>query len=239
LVIAFGSWFRSKLVLPFTLQTDKLKQDLRDICRIGMPTIFEQAVMQIGFIGFLWVIANYGTAAYAAYGTGVTLLSVSMVLGVGFSMAGSILVGQHLGAKDIAGARKAGWMAAKQSIIVMTVLGALAAYFAQELSDWLVGEGEVADKTALFLYVLCAAQPFLALDFALGGALRGAGDTRFPLVAAICGLVFFRFGLAMILLYFEADLVWVYATLIADYVMKNILYIKRFNSNRWEKKIIN
>ena len=239
LLVAFGSWFSGRLVLPFLLQADKLKRDLRDICRIGLPTILEQAIMQIGFIGFLWVIANYGTAAYAAYGTGVTLLSVSMVIGLGVSMAGSILVGQHLGAKDIAGARKAGWMAAKQSVIVMTILGAVAAYFAQELSEWLVGEGEVADKTALFLYVLCAAQPFLALDFALGGALRGAGDTRFPLIAAICGLVFFRFGLAMILLHFEADLVWVYATLIADYIMKNILYIKRFNSSRWEKKIAN
>jgi len=65
-----------------------------------------------------------------------------------------------------------------------------------------VGEGEVADKTALFLDVLCADQPLLALDFALGGALRGAGDTSFPLVAAICGLVLFSFGLAMLLLYF-------------------------------------
>jgi hypothetical protein len=51
----------------------------------------------------------YGTEAFAAYNIGVNLLMVCMTVGFGFSIAGSTLVGQHLGANDHAAATRSGW----------------------------------------------------------------------------------------------------------------------------------
>ncbi len=42
----------------------------------------------------------YGTQAFAAYNIGVNMLNICMVAGFGFSIAGSTLVGQALGADD-------------------------------------------------------------------------------------------------------------------------------------------
>jgi Na+-driven multidrug efflux pump len=156
-----------------------------------------------------------------------------MVIGFGFSIAGSILVGQRLGAGDIEGARKTLWRAAQQTVIVLSLLGFLFAPFAHDLSLWLVKDPEVADLTTTFIYILCITQPFIALDMALGGALRGAGDTRFPLYSTLVGLIGMRFGVALLFLWLDLSVVWVYATIIGDYLIKNWLMIRRINSDEW------
>jgi Na+-driven multidrug efflux pump len=76
--------------------------------------------------------------------------------------------------------------------------------------------------------------PLLAVEFAIGGALRGAGDTRFPLVTTVLGLLVMRCGLAAIAAYLGAPVVWVYAALVGDYVLKSIMLIWRFRQGRWK-----
>ncbi|WP_101757777.1 MATE family efflux transporter [Oceanicoccus sp. KOV_DT_Chl] len=239
-LVAFWYWQQQRLPLkPTHINSAQRKLQMQQLWKLGYPAAMEQGVMQIGFIGFLWVVGHYGTAAYAAYGTGVTLLSLSMVIGFGFSIAGSILVGQQLGANNIEGAKAAGWRAMWQSIIILVVLSLIMASFASPLAHWLVHDEEVAGYTVLFIYVFCLAQPFIAIDMALGGALRGAGDTRFPLYAAIAGLIIIRFGLAIIFMWLEFSVVWIYGAVIGDYVVKNILFIWRFKSGHWIKHLPN
>ena len=83
---------------------------LRALLDIGYPAALEQGVFQLGFFIFLMLIGNaYGTEAFAAYNIGVNILAVCMTVGFGFSIAGSTLVGQHLGAKDPEAASRSGW----------------------------------------------------------------------------------------------------------------------------------
>ena len=76
--------------------------------------------------------------------------------------------------------------------------------------------------------------PLMAIEFAIGGALRGAGDTRFPLVATILGLLVMRCGLAAIATYMGLPVVYVYAALVGDYVLKGALLIWRFRRGKWK-----
>ena len=77
----------------------------------------------------------------------------------------------------------------------------------------------------------------MALEFSLGSTLRGAGDTRSPLVITIIGLLLIRVPLAFLLYYLEMPVQWIFATLIADYVVKGILLIMRYRSKRWMKAL--
>ena len=53
-------------------------------------------------------------------------------------------------------------------------------YYAEGLAKYFIGSGALTiDYTVQFIYVLGAMMPLLAVEFAIGGALRGAGDTRF------------------------------------------------------------
>ena len=74
----------------------------------------------------------------------------------------------------------------------------------------------------------------MAIEFAIGGALRGAGDTRFPLLATIAGLIGMRCGLAALATYLGLPVLWVYAALVGDYMLKGIMLIWRFHSGRWK-----
>ena len=87
----------------------------------------------------------------------------------------------------------------------------------------------------IFIYILGAAQPLMAIEFTLGGALRGAGDTRFPLFAMLAGLLVFRLGGAEFLakpLFGSVIAVW--SCLLADYAVKAALLVWRFRSGRWQ-----
>ena len=212
------------------------KARLRQLLDIGYPAALEQGVFQLGFFIFLIVIGkNYGTEAFAAYNIGVNILAVCMTIGFGFSIAGSTLVGQYLGAKDFEGAARSGWRSLWLAVVSMGSVGLLVVSFAQELAEYFIGDGALTIVyTVQFIYVLGAMMPLLAVEFALGGSLRGAGDTRFPLITTVLGLLVMRCGLAAIAAYLGAPVIWVYAALIGDYVLKSIMLIWRFRQGRWK-----
>jgi Na+-driven multidrug efflux pump len=73
----------------------------------------------------------------------------------------------------------------------------------------------------------------MAVEFTLGGALRGAGDTRFPLVTTLTGLVLVRTGIAALMAWLELPVEYVFAALIGDYIVKAAMLSWRFRSGRW------
>jgi Na+-driven multidrug efflux pump len=73
----------------------------------------------------------------------------------------------------------------------------------------------------------------MAVEFTLAGALRGAGDTRFPLISVTCGLFGARIALAALFAALGLRVEWVFAALIADYIVKATLLTWRFRSGRW------
>lgn len=207
--------------------------DALTLWRLGYPAALEQGVRQLSVLAFLWVVAHYGSAPYAAYGAGVTLLALSLVIGYGFSVATAVLVGQSLGAGETARAKgvlRAGLITAVGS---MSALGLLLGLFAGELAGWLVGAGAVADHTTTFIHLFAWAQPLIAADFVLAGALQGSGDTRWPLYSSLLGPLLVRFGLAALLLHWQAPIEWIYATMLVDYVAKVGLLAWRVGSGRW------
>ena len=107
--------------------------------------------------------------------------------------------------------------------------------FARELATFFLGDEQLTiDYTVQFTYLMGAIMPLLAIDFAIGGALRGAGDTRFPLMTTILGLIVMRCGLAALATYLGLPVFWVYAALVGDYLLKGIMLVWRFSSGRWK-----
>jgi putative MATE family efflux protein len=238
-VVLVAMWMRGRLLLRRSGGVAEAFAGgrLRRIVDIGYPAGIEQVVWQGGFVAFLWIVSLYGTGAYAAYGIGVSLLSFSFVIGFGFSIAASTLVGQSLGARDPAGATRAGWRAMRLSMAAMTAFGLAIVLAARPLARLMIDDDEVVDLTVTFIYVLGSVQPLMALEAALGGSLRGAGDTRFPLFAVFSGLMGARVPLAALFAFRGWAVEWIYAALIADYVVKAVLLTARFRSGRWQRAV--
>ena len=231
LLIVF--WLSNQLKVKYSSIFHFDIQRVKAIFEVGLPAALEQVIFQIGITAFLILVAFYGTEAYAAYGIGVQILSFSIVIGFGFSIAGATLVGQHLGAKDEEQAKRAGWGAMRLSMLSMTFFGILIVIFAEPLARYMIDNDEVVRLTVIFIWLLGSMQPLMAIEFSLGGALRGAGDTKTPLVITLTCLLFIRVFLAVIFFLLDARVEVIFSTLVADYVVKGFLYVARFRSDRW------
>jgi putative MATE family efflux protein len=227
-------WVRGRLVVGTGPAGALRWERVQRLVRIGYPAALEQMAWQGGFIAFLWIIALYGTAAYAAYGIGVNILSFSFVVGFGFSIAASTLVGQHLGARDPEGAARRGWRAMRLSIAVMLLFGMLIVAFARPIASFLIDDPEVIRLTVAFIYMLGSVQALMAIEFSLAGALRGAGDTHFPFLTVLVGLFGVRVALAACYVGLGLSAEWVFSAVIADYIVKATMLTMRFRGERWK-----
>lgn len=228
-------WLANKLVVPLGKAGSFTKERLRQLITISYPAGIESFVFQFGMLSFFWIVAMYGTEEVAAYNIGVNILMLSFILGNGFSVAAATLSGQFLGASNPVAAYKSGYQAAGMTMLAMSLSGLLLAFFAEPIAWFFIQDEEVVKFAVIFVWIFAMAQPFMALEFSLGSTLRGAGDTRSPLVITIIGLLVIRVPIAFLLYYLEMPVQWIFATLIIDYFVKGILLITRYRSKRWMK----
>ena len=125
------------------------------------------------------------------------------------------------------------------SIFSMVLFGIVIAIFSEDIARYLIDDDEVVRLTVVFIYIMALVQPLMAIEFTLGGCLRGAGDTRFPLVATMVGLCGIRVGLAGLFVLLEFSVEWIYAALIGDYIVKAIMLVNRFRSAKWQQVFSN
>jgi putative MATE family efflux protein len=206
----------------------------RRILRIGYPAALEGLLWHAGLFGFMRIMSAFGTAEFTAYQIGAQVLALSFLPGSGFAMAASTLVGQHLGNHQPDRAAASGWHSLWLSIGAMTVLGAILMATAEPVARWFIDNDEVVALTVDFIWIMGVAQPLMAVEFTLGGALRGAGDTRYPLLVIFIGLFLCRLAPATLLAYwFGAPIQWIWCALILDYGVKAVLLIRRFRRGYW------
>lgn len=236
-VLALASLLRRTSALRLRRATAAINVGIaRRIFAVGSPTGVEQLLMQIGFLLYLGIAAHYGTSAVAAYFIGVRILALSFLPGFGFGAAASTIVGQQLGARLPDNARRSGWEANRLAMVLMSGAGLLIFLLARQIAGVFIDDPQVVEDAVLFIHVLAAAQPLMAADSTLGGALRGAGDTRFPLLTVIVGFYGARLGCAWFAAtILHAALVWVWAALLGDYVLRAVLKAWRFHSGRWQR----
>ena len=235
--IGFGLLVRGRLRLHVTV-ADLWPQRhvLGRLARIGVPTGVEQLAMQIGFLVYLVFASHYGTAAVAAYFIGVRILALSFLPGIGFATAASALVGQSLGAGDPRRAEDAGRSATRMAVLMMSSMGLVLIALATPIARLFVDDAAVIEDTRWFIYMLALCQPLMAVDYALGGALRGAGDTRFPLAALFAGLYGVRLAFAWLVTHvLQLGTPWLWAALIGDYAMRAALKAWRFRGRAWQR----
>jgi Na+-driven multidrug efflux pump len=97
-------------------------------------------------------------------------------------------------------------------------------------------QGEIALRTAALLRIVAMALPALAINMVLTGALRGAGDTRWPLAFSLVGMLAVRIPLAY---WLTQSLDWGVAgawyAMAADIYVRCLLVVGRFLQGGWKR----
>src|SRR5262245_1991113 len=227
---------RGRLVLRLHVRPYRLRADVvRRVLAIGVPAAVEHLLMQIGFFVYIVFAAHYGTAPVAAYFIGARILSLSFLPGFGFGAAAATMVGQSLGARCPDDAERSARAAVRLSFAMMTAAGIVIFAAARPIARLFVDDEAVVADAFSFIRVLAAAQPLMAVDFTLGGALRGAGDTRYPLVTVLLGFYVCRLGVAYLVTFsLGLGVVWLWLAVLGDYAARATLKGRRFRSGAWK-----
>ncbi len=204
------------------------------LLRIAGPAIGERFLLNVAIMSYFAVLATYGSEAIAAYTVGARILSFSWIPGIGFSAAAATLVGHAVGAREAEAARNAGWHSARLALWVSISLGVGFAVFRAPLGALFSSDPVVLATLDSFMLVLALAQPLLGIHFTLGGALRGAGDTVSPLLAAAVGNWLLRVPLAVCFgSWLQLNLVWLWFALVADHALRALWMVGAFRRERW------
>ena len=153
----------------------------------------------LALLAYFRVLSGYGGGDRAT--TSGCACWPSLDSGTGFGTAASTLVGQALGARNPDAATRAGWRATGLSLGVAAALGAICLIAPARIAGLFTHDAALVAELVPFLVCLALAQPSLQTHFALGGALRGAGDTWTPFVAATVGNWALRVPLAFLFAY--------------------------------------
>jgi MATE family multidrug resistance protein len=177
-------WVESKRLLP--QWTGAVHIDLRRVTallKLGAPAA-TQILLEIGaFAAATALVARLGPVPLSGHEIALNCAALTFMVPLGISSAAAVRVGQQLGRRDSAGARRAGWSAIVLGAGFMTCSGlvfvSIPTWIARLFSPDLV----VIRTGARLLLVAAAFQLFDGLQTVATGALRGAGDTKTPMLA--------------------------------------------------------
>ena len=158
--------------------------------------------------------------------------------GFGVAVAVSAVVGQFLGAGRPDRAERGLREGARMALLLMSTIGAVFLLFPRPMVGLFLPGPEgasAAQVAALCLMIAALEQPFMALAMTFAGGLRGAGDTRSPVLVAAIGVWGVRVPLAWALA-FPAGLgltgIWI--TMIADWAVRSALFAVILRRGRWK-----
>jgi putative MATE family efflux protein len=173
---------------------------IRRAFKLGYPASIEQSARGLGMTVMTFLITSFGTVITASYGVGVNVINFVVIPAMGFSMATSTLVGQNIGAGNIARAEQVARLAAVIAFVTLSVVGLLCLLFAAQLVAFFVpGDGDVIREGAVFIRTIAWSFGFVGVQFALMGVLRASGSTFAAMVISLVSQWVINFPLAFIL----------------------------------------
>lgn len=159
---------------------------LSQMLRIGVPASVEQSARAVGFGLMTSLVAGFGTQAVAAYGVGSNILQFVVIPAVSLSMATATLAGQSIGARDTERAAGIGRASALVTTGALTVAGIVLLVFAPLfVSVFLSADHATEAIAAEFVRILALSFPFIGVQMACFGVLRGAGSATATMVLTI------------------------------------------------------
>jgi putative MATE family efflux protein len=202
------------------------------VLRVGIPSAAELVVFQLGVLTFNRVVIGLGPVTYAANVTINTVDSVGTLPGFGFSVAATALVGQALGARDTELAERSVWASLRPAVLVMLVVGIFEAVIPRLLLGVFVADPPVLNAGDIAMRLSLLLMPASACSFVFNGALRGAGDTRFPVLVRAAGTWGLRLPIAALLIPIWG-LPGARLAMGLDFWTQGGLSFWRFRSGRW------
>ena len=160
---------------------------IRRLVTLGFPAA-AQITLEVGVFAAVTALAGkLDPVSSASHQIALNLASVAFMVPLGLASSGAVRVGHAIGARDPHRASRAGWTALAASAAIMTMIGAMFYLLPIPLLRAFTSDGRVIEIGVALLAIAAAFQLFDGTQAVATGVLRGAGDTRTPMITNVIG----------------------------------------------------
>ena len=208
--------------------------------RFGLPSGIEFTLVMMSWTIFSTVAGRLGLVEMNATAIATQMFSISFMPMIGVGIAISTLVGQRLGQNKPDLAEKTTHSAYFLTFTYMTIVSILLVV----IPDFFMlpfeakanpQEFALLKPIAANLFIFVAIHNiFVAGSMTYSSAIKGAGDTKFVMVASVCiewGTVAIP---AMLILRFIPNIYYVWTTIMVFALASNIVFFTRFRRGKWK-----
>lgn len=206
------------------------------IAKIGAPIAVNGFLFSLSYMILTRLITDFGPESLAALGLGHRIEGLSYYVAVGFSVAASTLVGQHLGANKPERAEQAVWLTILYISIFLVFISFIFFFFGHYIIRFFVDDPVVIKEGALYLKIIALFEVFLGFEIVLEGAFGGAGNSLPPMLIS-APLTWARIPLSLFLAHYlglGSKGIWLSISLTT--ALKGVVLALWFRRGRWKTK---
>ncbi len=214
----------------------KLDKELdKKLITIGLPSGFENLLRNLSAFIVIKMIGIYGTAAVAAMGIGNRLMGLIFMPLLGFSMGGSTIVGQNLGAKDVERADKTAKTAAKICVGIVGVCSIFALLFPAEIMKIFVDDRNVIEIGIPMIRIIMPGMIALGVLFGLGTVFSGSGYNIPFLVSSLISRWIVQVPLLLLVVYvFRLPIEMIWISFVVAEIVEMIIVVMFYIKGKWK-----
>jgi putative MATE family efflux protein len=155
---------------------------LKPLLFLSLPIVVTNLLQTAYNLADTFWLGQYSTDALAAISFAFPMVFLLISLGMGLSVAGSVLVAQHTGADERPKAEYAASQTVTFAFIGSALLGAVAYPFVRPFLAFLGASPGVLPGATAYMQVVALGLPFMFGFFVFISLMRGAGDTITPML---------------------------------------------------------
>ncbi len=206
---------------------------IRSLLSVAAPLMIRR-VVRAGFrFPLLAIVAVFGPLVVAAFEIGRRVRNLMNALTWGFSIAGSSLVGRHLGAENPAEAKATSLDILRLSAVSYFAVAALVILLAPWIARVFVSDPETIDLAIPFIRVGALATIGMGMDGSATGVLRGGGDTTWTFYATAAGMYLVALPLGIASVATGVGVLALYTALVAETVVPALIMLRRYAQGVW------
>lgn len=172
------------------------RAQLSRFAAVGLPIGFAWGFENLAWLLFCVYASTQDPAALAANMIVFQIIQFSFLPAAAVSVVGTTLVGQYLGARRMDLAKRSAHITVLVGVGYMAAVGLAFGLARHPLMSAFNTDARVVDIGVRLVVIAALFQPFDALGLMVAGVLRGAGDTRYPMIVmAISGAFVFMPGI--------------------------------------------
>jgi len=237
--LGFAFFLRHKAMKYIHIGKNLLKINFsvfKEIIRIGVPAGINGISRPLSATVIMGIITLYSVDVIAAFGIGVRIISINWIYLGGLNIAVSTLVGQNLGAQNIAGAKEVVKKILSVAIVIQLIISSAMIIFSNEIVSLFSSSSGTIKESVFFLRLLALGTLADVLIAVCGGALNGAGDTKRAMSSSLIGNWVFKIPAAMIVYYYiDSAAMWQYVIVVISLPVEGLINLFWYIKGSWTK----